>query len=275
MAKKEKRDVLVSYDFLPIFKKLIEKNKPLAAAELTVAIISYDKDGTEPSFSDDSIILVWESVIKPKLDANKIKYQKTCEERREAGKNGGNAKAKNTKTGESVANLPNGSKTYQMVANDTNVQKNTKNEKNVANLPDIDIDVDVDIDVDNDGDREKEHDYVVKEKAGGGFSQEAMELAKLWEQRFGLVSSYRMQNIQDLVDEYGKDVAVYAIKEAHQAANSNWPYIKAIARNESMRRQQENKAVSAYPRGRPAGNRKNDAQAGMQRALEILEGDED
>lgn len=244
MAKKEKRDVLVSYDFLPIFKKLIEKNKALAAAELTVAIISYDKDGTEPSFSDDSIILVWESVIKPKLDENKIKYQKTCEERREAGKNGGNAKAENAKTGESVANLP-------------------------------DIDVDVDIDVDNDGDREKEHDYVVKEKAGGGFSQEALELAKLWERRFGVVSSYRMQNIQDLVDEYGKDVSVYAIKEAHQAANSNWPYIKAIARNESMRRQQENKTGYAYPRGRPSGNAKNDAQAGMRRALEILEGDDE
>ena len=272
MAKKEKRDVLVSYDFLPIFKKLIEQNKALAAAELTVAIISYDKDGTEPSFSDDSIILVWESVIKPKLDANKIKYQKTCEERREAGKNGGNAKAENAKTEKNVANLPNGSKTYQMVANDTN---NTKTGESVANLPDIDVDIDIDIDVDNDGDREKEHDYVVKEKAGGGFSQEALELAKLWEQRFGVVSSYRMQNIQDLVDEYGKDVAVYAIKEAHQAANSSWPYIKAIARNESMRRQQENKTGSAYPRGRPAGNAKNDAQAGMQRALEILEGDED
>lgn len=270
MAKKEKRDVLVSYDFLPIFKNLIENNKALAAAELTVAIISYDKDGTEPSFSDDSIILVWESVIKPKLDANKIKYQKTCEERREAGKNGGNAKAKNAKTGKNVANLPNGSKTYQMVVNDTN---NTKTGESVANLPDIDVDIDVDID--NDGDREKEHDYVVKEKAGGGFSQEALELAKLWEQRFGVVSSYRMQNIQDLVDEYGKDVAVYAIKEAHQAANSNWQYIKAIARNESMRRQQENKTGSVYPRGRPAGNRKNDAQAGKQRALEILEGDED
>lgn len=272
MAKKEKRDVLVSYDFLPIFKNLIEKNKPLAAAELTVAIISYDKDGTEPSFSDDSIILVWESVIKPKLDANKIKYQKTCEERREAGKNGGNAKAENARTGKDVANLPNGRKSYQMVANDTN---STKTGESVANLPDIDVDIDVDVDVDNDGDREKEHDYVVEEKAGGGFSQEALELAKLWEQRFGVVSSYRMQNIQDLVDEYGKDIAGYAIKEAHQAANSNWPYIKAIARNESMRRQQENKTGSVYPRGRPAGNAKNDAQAGMQRALEILEGDEE
>ena len=268
MAKKEKRDVLVSYDFLPIFKNLIENNKALAAAELTVAIISYDKDGTEPSFSDDSIILVWESVIKPKLDANKKKYQKTCEERREAGKNGGNAKAENARTGKDIANLPNGSKSYQMVANDTN---NTKTGESVANLPDIDIDVDID----NDGDSEKEHDYVVKEKAGGGFSQEALELAKLWEQRFGVVSSYRMQNIQDLVDEYGKDIAGYAIKEAHQAANSNWPYIKAIARNESMRRQQENKTGSVYPRGRPAGNRKNDAQAGRSEALSILglEGD--
>ena len=159
-----------------------------------------------------------------------------------------------------------------MVANDTN---NTKTGESVANLPDIDVDIDIDIDVDNDGDREKEHDYVVKETAGGGFSQEALELAKLWEQRFGVVSSYRMQNIQDLVDEYGKDVAVYAIKEAHQAANSSWPYIKAIARNESMRRQQENKTRSVYPRGRPAGNAKNDAQAGMQRALEILEGGEE
>ena len=76
------------------------------------------------------------------------------------------------------------------------------------------------------------------EGGGGGFSDDALELAKLWEERFGLVSSFRMTTLQDLVDEFGKDIAVYAIKEAHQQGNSNWNYIKTIARNETMRREQ-------------------------------------
>ncbi len=250
MAKKEKRDVLVSYDFLPIFKELLNTNRAQAAAELTVAIIEFDKDGIEPSFSDDNVSFTWKTMIKPLLEKNKQRYKKTCEERTKA--------INNRYQKDSIQENTKATNEYKC---SNSIQENTKA---------TDIDIDIDVDVDNDVDGDKEKDYVEKESGGGGFSADALELAKLWEQRFGLVSSYRMQNLADLADEYGKEIAEYAIKEAHQAVNSNWNYIKAIARNEHMRRQQEIKTGYAMPRGRPSGNPKNDAQAGRSEALSIL-----
>lgn len=73
---------------------------------------------------------------------------------------------------------------------------------------------------------------------GGGLSDDALEIIKLWENRFGTVSSSRATFLQDLVDDFGKDIAIYAIKEASQQGNSGWNYIKSIARNETMRREQ-------------------------------------
>ena len=88
MTKKSKKtEVLLSYDFLPIFEELIRQGKTLAASELTVAIIRYDMDGTEPDFSDDSVKFVWLTVIKPKLDANKEAYEEVGRARREAVNN--------------------------------------------------------------------------------------------------------------------------------------------------------------------------------------------
>ena len=73
---------------------------------------------------------------------------------------------------------------------------------------------------------------------GGGLSDDALEIIKLYENRFGTVSSSRATFLQDLVDDFGKDIAIYAIKEASQQGNSGWNYIKSIARNETMRREQ-------------------------------------
>ena len=64
MAKKEKRDVLVSYDLLPIFKELVDTKRERAAAELAIAIIEFDKDGVEPSFSDDNVNFTWKTMIR-------------------------------------------------------------------------------------------------------------------------------------------------------------------------------------------------------------------
>jgi len=140
MAKKEKRDVLVSYDFLPIFQTLVKNGKAQAAAELTIAIIQYDMDGEEPEFTDDRVSFVWDTVIKPKLDKNKEAYNETIRKRKAAGQQGGNAKAENNKNNQgvqNVANLPNGNFANQ-------------NNQELPNLPDNDNDIDVDYDVDVD-----------------------------------------------------------------------------------------------------------------------------
>ena len=73
------------------------------------------------------------------------------------------------------------------------------------------------------------------------------------------------EQIKAMVEEYGID----RFKEAVKIAVSNHakvplPYLESVLRNNK-----------GSPREKPAGNLKNDAKAGMQRALEILEGDED
>ena len=84
MAKREKQDTLVSHKFLPIFDALAKKGKTQAVAELAIAILRYDIDGTEPVFSDDSIWLTWEGVIKPYMDENTQAYYSVGEKRRRA-----------------------------------------------------------------------------------------------------------------------------------------------------------------------------------------------
>ena len=80
-----------------------------------------------------------------------------------------------------------------------------------------------------------------------------------------LKNVYEAEQIKSMVEEYG----IERFREAVQVTERNrakvpLPYLESVLRNNK-----------ASPRGKPAGNLKNDAKAGMQRALEILEGDED
>lgn len=80
-----------------------------------------------------------------------------------------------------------------------------------------------------------------------------------------LKNVYEAEQIKSMVEDYG----IERFREAVQVTERNrakvpLPYLESVLRNNK-----------ASPRGKPAGNLKNDAKAGMQRALEILEGDED
>ena len=80
-----------------------------------------------------------------------------------------------------------------------------------------------------------------------------------------LKNVYEAEQIKSMVEDYG----IERFREAVQVTERNrakvpLPYLESVLRNNK-----------ASPRGKPAGNLKNNAKAGMQRALEILEGDED
>ena len=137
MSKKEKRDVLLSYKFLPIFETLVKQGKAEQAAELTIAILRYDMDGTEPEFNDDAVSLIWLSVIRPHLDENKQKYEEVSKARSEAVSSRHRQNDTNS-------------------TNATNVNKCSNSKQMDTNATDIDIDYDIDIDIDNDSDIEKE-----------------------------------------------------------------------------------------------------------------------
>ena len=137
MSKKEKRDVLLSYKFLPIFETLVKQGKAEQAAELTIAILRYDMDGTEPEFNDDAVSLIWLSIIRPHLDENKQKYEEVSKARSEAVSSRHRQNDTNS-------------------TNATNVNKCSNSKQMDTNATDIDIDYDIDIDIDNDSDIEKE-----------------------------------------------------------------------------------------------------------------------
>lgn len=149
MSKKEKRDVLLSYKFLPIFETLVKQGKAEQAAELTIAILRYDMDGTEPEFNDDAVSLIWLSVIRPHLDENKQKYEEVSKARSEAVSSRHRQNDTNS-------------------TNATNVNKCSNSNQMNTNATDIDVDIDVDTDIDTDNDvvnkkeknkKEKRHKY--------------------------------------------------------------------------------------------------------------------
>lgn len=188
MAKKtKKQEVLVSYDFLPIFETLIKKGKTLAASELTVAIIRYDMDGTDPEFTDESVGFVWETVIKPKLDANKEAYEEVAKVRREA-----------------VA------KRYeQMNTNATNEYKCTDNEQMNTFATDNDNDNDNDYVIDlkekiNKKEKPQKHKY-------GNYKNVLLsdeELTKL-QTEFPLDWQERIENVSEYCASHGKTYKDY------------------------------------------------------------------
>jgi len=149
MAKKEKQSVLVPYEFRNVFQVLIEKGDTLAAAELIIAIIDYDKDGTEPTFTNIGVDYLWESVIRPKLDKNKTAYQQVCEKRAEAV----NQRYKSNFSSEKHTKVTNEYKSNfssEKHTKVTNEYKSNFSSENATNATDNDNDYDTDIDNDND-----------------------------------------------------------------------------------------------------------------------------
>ena len=125
MGKKSKQDVLVPYDFLSIFETLVKQGKAQAAAELSIAIIRYDRDGTDPDFTDDGVGFVWESVVRPKLDEYKKAYEEVGEKRRAAV----NSRYRN-KEEQMNTNVDNSIQDEQM---NTNVHHNHNDNHNPSN----------------------------------------------------------------------------------------------------------------------------------------------
>lgn len=220
MAKKEKRDVLVSYDLLPIFKELINTKRERVAAELVIAIIEFDKDGVEPSFSDDNVNFTWKTMIQPLLNKNKQRYKKTCEERTKAVNARYNKSSDCIENEQENTNATNDTKATNEYKCSENIQENT-------NATDYDVDYDVDVDKENN----------IKE-----IQNDLLEVIKVWENKFGPVSSTRYEQLKDLLSDYGKDITIYAICQGGDYGHSGISYLRSVARNESRRRNGAGKA---------------------------------
>lgn len=180
-------------------------------AEFLMAICDYALNGKERELSNEVRILFM--LVKPVLEKSR--------KRAKAGAAGGRGNKKTESENKTNKNQ--------------NKSKSKANEKQVASNP-LYRNRSKDI-----GDRSKETEInkeipPPEEDGGGGFSEEILEVIKFWEQRFGPVSSFRVQTIQDLVEDYGKEISLYAIKEASDRGGS-WDYVTTVARNETRRRE--------------------------------------
>ena len=97
--------------------------------------------------------------------------------------------------------------------------------------------------------------------------ESATKIAQEWEKRFGYVNSYRMQQIQDLIDDYGEDIVLYAVRQSFQAGTTSWNYVRTVAMNEKRRRENQGSGIKK--------SKKNDAESGFQEALKLLNVEEE
>lgn len=212
----QKTAMLLPYEFEPIFKSI-----PLEQAGLLIlALYQYEHEEIEPDFSDNEILqFSWKTHIKPKVDEYKEKYKKTCEARREAGSKGGKSNQEKQKQ-----------------AKQANATFDKQNEQKVANQADIDKDIDVDVDINK---KEKPNKKEKDEKNQEGWE----DVFEAYEQRFPMtLSSYKAQQLKDIITNYGKEPVLYAIREA-STGNAKQPiaYIRTVAMNYSRQKENDEK----------------------------------
>ena len=203
----DKKSFYFLLEWADTFKLLTEEQ----CGRLIKAMIAYEKDGIEPDFSDDILRFAWLSNIKPKMDELNEHYQAKVRQTSEAGK----ASAEKRK---------------QKQRKLTSVEIVEQNEHPSTNPTDIDIDIDIDLD---------KRKYL-KEKTdveNVGFSEDGKEIIKLYEQRFGVVSTYKATQLNDLVTDFGKDAVAYAVRQANVSSAPGIRYIRTTAMNYVRRKE--------------------------------------
>lgn len=201
------------------------KTKELQA-DFLMAVCDYALNGKEHELPDD--VRVPFILVKPVLEKSRKRS------------NAGSAGGRGNKKEESNSKANEKHNKNKSKANKKQIESNLKAESNpLYRSKEI-------------GDRSKEIGDInipppeVKtekmEGGGGGFSDDDLEVIRFWEQRFGPVGSFRAMTLHDLVSDYGKEIALYAIKEAADHGASSWEYVSNTARNETRRR--ENRGIN-------------------------------
>ena len=212
----QKMSLVLPYEFEIVFRSL----PPAEAGRLICAIYGYEQRNETPDFADNQMLkFAWETHIKPKIDENREKYNAICEARRNAGSKGGKA-----------------TQEKQKQSNQANASFDLNNQPNQAKASDYDCDCDCDCDCELDI---KENSLKEKTKS---FSAEGMEVIKLYEERFGVVSSYRATQLDDLVQDFGKDAVAYAVRQANVSSSTSIQYIRTTAMN-YVRRLEDGRTV--------------------------------
>ena len=97
------------------------------------------------------------------------------------------------------------------------------------------------------------NDYMINEKekilkkeseTDKAFSADGLEVIKLYEERFGVVNTYKATQLNDLVTDFGKDAVSYAVRQANISSAPGIKYIRTTAMN--FLRRQEDGAIKQH-----------------------------
>lgn len=196
-------------------------------ADFLMAICSYIFDGVDPEIQGVASAMF--KLAKPNLD--------TSVKRANAGQIGGSNNKKQNKT---KANEK---------QNESKIEANEKQNESQA---------------------EAINDYMIndlmindkKEKTNKKEKDGWEEVFQAYDQRFPMtMSSYKAQQLGDIITNYGKDAVLYAIREA-SSGNAKQPiaYIRSVAMNYARQ--------ESTPKIVPI--KKNDVQSGLAQALQLL-----
>ena len=213
----QKMSLILPYEFEIVFQSL-----PLAeAGRLILAIYSYEQRKEPPNFSDNPMLqFAWETHIKPKIDENIEKYDAICKARQSAGSKGGRPQQNKPKKANGYFD-------------------NQNNQKVSEKAKEPDYDCDYDCDCDYEIKKEKPNKKEKDEKNQEGWE----DIFEAYEQRFPMtMSSYKAQQLKDIITNYGKEPVLYAIREA-STGNAKQPiaYIRTVAMNYSRQKENDEK----------------------------------
>lgn len=182
---------------------------------LIKAMVEFERTGAAPSFEDDALLhFAWVTNIMPKMKTMQEHYRETVAKRSMAGK-------------ASATKRTSVNKCEQVL---TSVNTREQNEQK----PTV-IDLDIDLDLDKKENSLKENDDV--EFAEKRLSDDGLEIIKLYEERFGLVSTYKATQLDDLVKDFGKDAVAYAVRQANISSAPGIRYIRTTAMSFARRKE--------------------------------------
>ena len=196
-------------------------------ADFLMAICSYIFDGVDPEIQGVASAMF--KLAKPNLD--------TSVKRANAGQIGGSNNKKQNKT---KANEKQNESKIEANEKQTEIKSEAINDYMI-------------------------NDYMIndkKEKTNKKEEDGWEEVFQAYDQRFPMtMSSYKAQQLGDIITNYGKDAVLYAIREA-SSGNAKQPiaYIRSVAMNYARQ--------ESTPKIVPI--KKNDVQSGLAQALQLL-----
>jgi len=96
------------------------------------------------------------------------------------------------------------------------------------------------------------NDNNVSSIGGDKISDDTWKAARYYEERFGMISSNKVRQLNDLIEDHGLDLVLFALRQANTGnANAVIPYVRTVCMNEARKREQRGTVAAQNENGEP------------------------